>query len=196
MVYMIETLTSVAYVACRYLHIVATALLVGGTLFYLWVVPFAIGELKDESQLIVFARARLVFRWIVFISALLLLISGAVITARSMPMYRDEEIPIFRELAREIHPSAPPTELLDHPSIFERPALWYVLHAAAAVLCLMIAVALVRGGRPPAAPLKWMRLNFILLMLAILFAVMSRNARQRLFESIKPFASAPADIHE
>jgi hypothetical protein len=194
---MIETLTGIAYFLSRYLHIIATALIGGGTLFYLWVVPFAIGELKEESQKLVFARARLVFRWIVFISALLLLISGAFITAHSVPTYQGEQIPAFRELARIIHPTAPPTETLDHPTIFERPALWFVLHVAGALLCLIIAVALVRGGKPPDAPVFWMRLNFVLVLVTILLAVVGRNARQRLFESIKPYSATPSsEIHE
>jgi hypothetical protein len=187
---MIDQLTSAVYVLSRYVHIVATALLVGGTGFYLWVVPFAIAELKEESQLIVFARARLIFRRVVFTSALLLLISGALITARSLWIYRGEQISVFREMAKLTRPTAPPTAALDHPSLFERPALWVSLHAAFGVACLIIAVALVRGGRPPSAPLSWMRLNFVLLMLAILLAVLSRNARQLLFESIRPVAGS------
>jgi hypothetical protein len=194
---MIEMLTSVGNVLCRYLHVVATALIVGGTLFYIWVVPFAIGELKEESQRIVFARARLVFRWIVFTSALLLLVSGAVVMGRSMWIYRGGQIPLFREMARISYPQAPPTEALDHPTIFERTTFWFVLHLAGAGLCLIIAIALVRGGRPPPSPLSWMRVNFVLLLVTILFAVMSRNARQRLFESIKPVTSPlPTEIHE
>jgi hypothetical protein len=194
---MIETLTSVAFVTSRYLHVVATAMIVGGTLFYLWVVPFAIHELKEESQKTVFARARLVFRWIVFISALLLLFSGAFITARRMWIYRGEQIPMFRAMARVSNPTAPPTQTLDHPTIFDRPTLWFSLHLAGAALCLIIAIALVRGGRPPQAPVFWMRLNFILLLVTILLAVMSRNAGQRLFESIRPAASPlPSEVRE
>jgi len=194
---MIDLLTSAAYVLSRYLHIIATAFLVGGTLFYLWVVPFAIAELKDESQRIVFARARIVFRWIVFISAMLLLISGAFITARSMWIYRGEQIPIFRQMAQLSHPGKVSTPALDHPTIFEKPALWFLLHLAVALISLIIAIALVRGGRPPLAPVYWMRLNFVLLLLAIFLAAMSRNARQRLFESIKPVTSpVPAEIRE
>ena len=192
-----DTLISVAYAASRYFHLIAAALIVGGTLFYLWVVPFAIGGLKEESQAIVFARARLVFRWIVFISALLLLFSGTFMTSRSIPIYHGEQIPLFRAMAQRLHPSAPPTQLLDHPGIFERPALWFVLHLAGALLCLIVAVALVRGARPPHAPVPWMRVNFVLLLLTILLAVIGRNARTRLFESIQPFNNElPSGLHE
>jgi hypothetical protein len=194
---MMENLTDLAYFFSRYFHIIATALIGGGTLFYLWVVPFAIGELKEESQKVVFARARLVFRWIVFISALLLLISGAFMTARSIPVYKGLQVPAFRELARIIHPAAPPTADLDHPTIFEKPFLWFVAHIAGAFLCLIIAVALVRGGTPPNAPVFWMRLNFVLLLITILIAVIGRNARTLLYESINPYSPSPSsEIHE
>ena len=63
---MLDLVVNVAYLLARYLHLIATTLLVGGTLFYVIVVPGAIAELKDESRLAVFARARWMFRWIVF----------------------------------------------------------------------------------------------------------------------------------
>jgi hypothetical protein len=193
---MIEILTSASFVAGRYFHLIAAALIVGGTLFYLWVVPFAIAELKEESQQIVFARARVVFRWIIFTSALLLLLSGAAMTARNLWIYQGKQIPLFREMARVSHPAAPPTEDLDHPSVLERPELWFTLHLVAALLCLIIAVALVRGGKPPHAPVTWMRVNFVLLLIAVFLAVMTRNARQLLFESVKPIIKPPPEMHD
>jgi len=194
---MTETLTSVAYVGSQYVHIVAMALLVGGTVFYLWVVPFAIGELKDESQQIVFARARLFFRRIVFVAALLLLVSGAFMIARNLWTYSGQQLTLFRDIARLSNPTAPLPNILDHPSTLDKPALWFTLHLTMAFICLIIAVALVRGGKPPHAPLFWMRLNFFLLMLAILLAIMTRDARRRLFDSIRPVVpSYPAEMKE
>jgi hypothetical protein len=194
---MTETLTSVAYVGSQYVHIVAMALLAGGTVFYLWVVPFAIGELKDESQQIVFARARLFFRRIVFVAALLLLISGAFMIGRNLWTYGTQQITLFRDIARLSNPSAPLPDILEHPSILDKPFLWFTLHVATAFTCLLIAVALVRGGKPPHAPLSWMRLNFFLLMFTILLAVITRDARRRLFDSIRPVVrSYPAEMKE
>lgn len=40
----------------RWLHIVCTTLIVGGTLFYELVVPISIEDLKREQQLYAFAR--------------------------------------------------------------------------------------------------------------------------------------------
>ncbi len=48
--------SNLLYLISRYVHIVCTTLLVGGTLFYEMVVPVAIGELKSEQQLLVFGR--------------------------------------------------------------------------------------------------------------------------------------------
>jgi hypothetical protein len=141
--------------------------------------------------------SRLVFRWIVFVSALLLLISGAFMTARSMWIYRGEQIPIFKQMAQLSHPGAVSTPVLDRPTVFDKPALWFLLHLSVALISLIIAVALVRGGRPPLAPVSWMQLNFVLLLLVVFLAAMSRNARQRLFESIKPISSPlPAEMRE
>jgi hypothetical protein len=193
----IVTLTNLAYVLERFVHVAAMALLLGGTVFYVWVVPWAIAELKEESKLIVFARARITFRWIVFSAALVLLISGAIMTAHSMWIYRGEQIPLLRQMARISNPAAPHTASLDHPSLLEKPTLWFSLHVGAAVISLLIATALVRGGRPPHSPLSWMRLNFVLLMLAVLFAVLARESRQRLGESIRPpLGRLPSQLRE
>jgi len=194
---MVDTLTSLTYVASEYVHLVAMALLVGGTVFYLWVVPFAIAELKEESQQIIFARARLVFRRVVFVAVLLLLISGAFMTARSMWTYTGQQAALFRDIAHLSNPTAPVPYVLEHPSVFEKPALWFSLHVTLAVVCLLIAISLVRGGKPPHAPISWMRLNFFLLMLAILVAIMTRNARRTLFDSIRPVVtSLPTELRE
>src|SRR5215208_7107416 len=67
---------SIVYPLSRWLHIVCTTLIVGGTLFFELVLPIAIEDLKREQQLYVFARARLVFRWVVGVGVLGLLISG------------------------------------------------------------------------------------------------------------------------
>ena len=55
----------------RWLHIVCTALLVGGTLFYEFIIPKAIEDLKEESQLAVLGRVRWFFGQVVIFSALI-----------------------------------------------------------------------------------------------------------------------------
>ncbi len=57
--YFIHTLI---FLISRYLHIVCATILVGGTLFYEMIVPAAIDELRPEQQLLIFARAQVVFQ--------------------------------------------------------------------------------------------------------------------------------------
>src|SRR5688572_31092031 len=76
----------------RYLHIACTTVLVGGTLFYEMVVPAAIDELKTEQQLDVFGRARWVFRRLVWVSAVLLVLSGIVSSRKHWHEYSRPEI--------------------------------------------------------------------------------------------------------
>src|SRR6185437_1904781 len=72
----------ILFLLSRYIHIVCTTLLVGGTLFYEMVVPAAIADLKEEQQLSVFARARWMFNGVVWTSVILLLLSGIVSSRR------------------------------------------------------------------------------------------------------------------
>jgi hypothetical protein len=103
-------------------------------------------------------------------------------------VYRGGQLEILRQVARlQSHPRS--TDVLDHPGIFEWPAMWFVLHAVFGVVSLIIGIALVRGNRPPQSPLPWMRLNFIILMIVILLATLTRNARTRLFESVRPLSN-------
>src|SRR5438477_12616471 len=72
----------ILYPLSRWLHIVCTTLIVGGTLFFELVLPIAIEDLKREQQLYVFARARLVFRWVVWTGVAGRLLSGVVLRGR------------------------------------------------------------------------------------------------------------------
>src|ERR1700683_354982 len=80
----------------RYMHLVCATLLVGGTLFYEMVVPVAIEELKPEQQLVIFARARWVFKWIVWISVIILAGAGIVSSWANWPQYETENIYVVR----------------------------------------------------------------------------------------------------
>jgi hypothetical protein len=71
----------------RCAHIVATTILVGGVLFFRFVVPQATAHLKDEQQLAVFGQARWLFRRIAWISALALVLSGLISLWRVWPVY-------------------------------------------------------------------------------------------------------------
>src|SRR5437868_5928828 len=73
----IEWLRHILFVTMLWLHIVCTTLVVGGTLFFEFVVPLAVEDLKTEQQLTVFGKARWVFKRVIWPCALLLLVSGA-----------------------------------------------------------------------------------------------------------------------
>ena len=60
-----EWLRHFLFVSLRWLHIVCTTLVVGGTLFFEFVVPIAVEDLKTEQQLTVTGKARWVFRRVI-----------------------------------------------------------------------------------------------------------------------------------
>jgi hypothetical protein len=158
----------------RYLHVIAAALLIGGTLFYELIVPVAIDELKDPQKLSVFARARWAFRWIVWCSLAVLLITGAISSWRNFPGYNGHEA---YSLGYSGSFSA------ERPYHLVGPGYWWLAHALLGLLGLGVAVALVLGRTPPRYPLIWMRINLVILMIVIFLASTTRDIRHRLIES-------------
>jgi hypothetical protein len=142
----------------RWAHIVCTTALVGGTLFYEFVIPRAIEELKDEAQLAVLGRVRWVFRQIVVVSALILITTGAVSTWRIWPTYQ---------------------------GTYGAAKLWWLLHVILGLLALGIAIGLTLGNRVPRHPLGWMRVNFVILLLVIFVASVARYIRVSMMEQIE-----------
>ena len=135
----------------RWVHLVCTTLLVGGTLFYEFVLPKALEDLPDEAQLAVLGRVRWVFRRIVILSVTLLVVSGAAAVWQQWPSYRSGAF-------REVRP-------------------WVVLHTALAVVALAVAWWAVQRRRSPHVPLTWMRVNFVVLLIVIFAAVIGRHVR-------------------
>lgn len=148
--------TSLFYILCRYVHVVCTTLLVGGTLFYEMVVPVAIGELRPETQMLVFSRARWVFRWIVWSCAVLLLVTGVALTYQYWAPYTT------------LGTSEPPPN---------RPGWWWAAHTAAGLFAISISLMLTVGARPPDRPLTWMRFNLMLLLVVMFLASATRHVR-------------------
>ncbi len=184
--HMVETLVNLFFLSARYLHIVATTLIVGGTLFFEMVVPIAINELKLEVQMVLFARMRWIFRWVVYISTATLLLTGAI------SMYRNWNV-INGDFIRFMVQAAGPNQVysLITASFFNWPRFWFLAHIASGLFSLVIAVALVSGGKPPERPLQWMRINLFILMIAIFLASASRGARQNLFQALLKSPSIP-----
>jgi uncharacterized membrane protein len=140
----------------RWLHIVCTTLIVGGTLFFELVLPIAIEDLKNEERLLVMARARWVFRWVVWISVTGLLVSGVVNLAREWKLYQASQFGLILRLAST--------------------------HMIIGGLSLFIALLLTIGRRPPEDPIRWMRLDLVLLLVTIFLGSTSRYMEMALYE--------------
>ncbi len=142
------------FLFARYLHIVCATVLVGGTLFYEMVVPAALDELKPEQQLFIFARARWFFKWIVWVSAAIILISGVIGTYSHWTEYN-----------------------LQSAALMARPGCWWAAHVSCGILAVIISVSLTAGKVPPSQPIRWMRLNLIILLLVMFLATATRQTR-------------------
>jgi len=147
-------LSDIVYPLSRWLHIVCTTLIVGGTLFFELVLPIAIEDLKREQQFYVFARARLVFRWVVWIGVWGLLLSGAAAMWRLWGSDRFETIA----------------------------SRWAFAHVALGLIAMVVGLLLTSGRRPPENPVKWMRLNLVILLVAIFLGSATRHFQLSLME--------------
>ena len=174
---MLDTLLEFAFILNRYVHIVCTAVIVGGTLFYELIVPVAIGELKQEQQLSVFGRARWSFKSIMWGCALLLILSGVVSTIRLWGEYTGGET-MAQQLARQGTGAVGSTA-----SDIHRPGWWWAGHASTGVVALFVAVSLMTVRRPPDYPLYWMRVSLTILLVVIFLGTVARHMRMWTDES-------------
>ena len=174
---MAQTLLEFAFILNRYVHIVCTTVIVGGTLFYELIVPVAIGELKHEQQLSVFGRARWSFKTIMWSCALLLIVSGVVSTIRLWHEYTAGET-IAQHAATGIH----------------RPGWWWVAHVSTGLIALVVAVSLMTVRRPPDYPLYWMRVSLTILLVVIFLGTVARHMRMWNREAAR--AVPPASVRE
>jgi len=178
------------FLLSRYLHIVCTTLLVGGTLFYEMVVPIAIDDLKAPQQLSVFGRARWVFRWIVWLSAGLLVFSGIVSAYRHASIYDTDGAAVVSQANGQPIPTSARTRLA------MRSGWWMAAHAGAGLIAVIVALFLTLGRRPPQNPVRWMRMNLIILLVVIFLGSATRHVRLLITESaakvgMKHLQSAP-----
>lgn len=160
-----DALTHLIDVIARYLHIVCTTVLVGGTLFYEMVVPEAVEELKHHQQLDVVGRARWVFKRLVWGAAIFIIISGVVSTRKHWKSY---------SRAEHVQPSYANDDSIN---LNRRPGWWWAAHASTGVLAVVIALFLVNTRQPPSHPIGWMRLNLVILLIVIFLATVTREVR-------------------
>jgi hypothetical protein len=168
---MLDSLIDIFYILNRYIHIVCTTVIVGGTLFYEMIVPVAIDDLKQEQQLSVFGRARWSFRILVWSSALLLVVSGVFSSIRQWHDYTvAENIPSRGAVDA-------PAPLREITSDLRRPGWWWAAHVSSGLVALLVAVSLMTVRRPPSNPLYWMRLSLMILLVVMFLATTARHMR-------------------
>ena len=154
-----DWLQTVVFPLNRWLHIVATALLVGGTLFYEFVLPRAIEDLREEVQLSIMGRVRWVFFRIVAMSTAALVVTGAVAGWRLLPIYRD---PVFRVV--------PP---------------WVWAHVGLGVIAMAVGLRVVNRTRVPRHPLTWLRVNFVVMLIVLFIAAVARHLRVTIQDGVE-----------
>jgi len=179
------------FLLSRYLHIVCTTLLVGGTLFYEMVVPIAIDDLKAPQQLLVFGRARWVFRWIVWLSAGVLVVTGVVSAYRHATIYDTDGAAVVSQATG--HPEPPSVR----SRLAMRSGWWMAAHAGAGLIAVIVALFLTMGRRPPEHPVRWMRMNLVILLVVIFLGSATRHVRLLITENaakigMKQLQSAPS----
>jgi hypothetical protein len=172
---MLETLLDFLYILNRYLHIICTTVIVGGTLFFELIVPVATGELKAEQQMLVFGRARWGFRTMVWTCAFLLILTGIISSVRRWQDYSEPLV-----TAANASPNEP---VRDTISDMRRPGWWWAAHVSSGMIALIIAASLMTVRRPPDYPLYWMRLSLTILLIVIFFGTTARHMRLSLYES-------------
>jgi quinol-cytochrome oxidoreductase complex cytochrome b subunit len=169
-----DTLLDLLFIVNRYLHILCTTVLVGGTLFFEFVFPLATDELKREQQQHVFSRARWGFKAIVWSCAIILIVTGTVSSIRRWHDYR------YGTLASVTAQATQPDQ--HEMSDVRRPVWWWGAHVATGLIALLVASLLMAARRPPENLLSWMRLILMILLIVIFFGTTSRHMRLSLYE--------------
>lgn len=141
----------------RWLHLVASTMLVGGVLFFVFVVPIATADLKAEQQVTVFGRARWMFRKVVGWSLVALVVTGCLSLWRMWTIYSGVRS--------------------DAPGLWSGSAPWAVSHLAVAVVGAAILVRVTATRKIHGHPVPWMWVVLALLLIDILLASISRQMR-------------------
>jgi uncharacterized membrane protein len=153
---------SIVFPLNRWLHIVSMSTLVGGALFYEFVIPKAIEELKDETQLAVLGRVRWIFRRLVIFSTVVLILTGAFESWQIWPSYKHR---------------------------FSAATPWWAAHVVLGAIAMGLAVRITLGDRVPRHPIAWLRVSFIVMLVAIFLASLTRHVRLSLQEDAEIFGA-------
>ncbi len=187
---------TLVFLFSRYLHIVCATILVGGTLFYEMVVPAAISDLTPEQQLFVFARARWFSKWIVWLCSATILISGGISSYSHWDDYNRDQV-FQAHTTRGDHSQGDYSQAgpMMQLAPLARPGWWWAAHASSGIISVIIALGLTIGKVPPSQPIRWMRLNLVILMVVMFFATVARQTRLESgsppSQSVEPLETTP-----
>ncbi len=127
----------------RYIHVIAACLAVGGAFFIRFILPLGTRDLDEEKKQYVFLRSRRAFKMVVHSAILAFLVSGVYNAIKMWPQYK-----------------------LNHKLLH---SLWGT-HLLLALAVFVISIMLLRGVEPPRNHRRWMKINVVLMLLAILAA--------------------------
>lgn len=139
----------------RWIHIVAMTVLVGGIVFFRFVVPLATEHLQETQQLAIFGQARWIFRRIVWISVLALVLSGIISLLRVWPIYAREEAETHRLWLTSIP--------------------WAAAHVTLGLVGFALIFRVTATRRVLDRPTYWLGLALLFLLAAIFFASAARD---------------------
>jgi len=146
----------------RWVHLVGSTLLVGGVLFFEFVVPLATADLKEEQQLAVFGRARWVFRKVAWISMIVLLVSGAVSWWEMWQVYAADEKRVG--------------------SFFLGPNPWVIGHTLLSAVGCIIVLQVTRTRKLIGHPVEWLQVVLVVFLVSMFVASVARQVRLRNYE--------------
>ena len=149
-----EWLVHAIFSTARWVHVLGTALLVGGTLFFEFVVPRAIDDMRMEDQMSTVARLRVAFRQVVWLSAVILPVSGLFSMYRHWPEY--------------IRPDR---------TAWSAAFYWSMAHMIGGCIVVVISVAIVAGRKVPDRARGWLKVNFVIMLAVMFCASAGRHVR-------------------
>lgn len=169
----IPFLFNVAFTVNRWVHLVAATLLVGGVLFFEFVVPLATADLKNEQQLAVFGRARWVFRNVVWLSVWALVLSGSISLWHTWKSYAVDENLVG--------------------SFLLGPRAWVLGHVVLSLLGFVLLLRVTATNRLRNHPVGWLRAVLVLLLISMFLASVVREVRLRILEFHGQESEIPRD---
>jgi len=155
----------------RWVHMVSSTLLVGGVLFFEFVVPLATADLRGEQRMAVFGRARWVFRSVAILSVVLLTLSGGASTWQLWPIYRQEET--------------------ISGGVLYGPRPWLYAHVGLGLIGFAIVLRVTNTTRISPRPVGWLRALLVICLVSLFVASVARHLRLRDIDEMRQIHSLP-----